>query len=90
MDIITVHFFCRLTEMSAAKKTLEKEKEDEINNLTQELQEKSKSLDGIMKKNQTLADEITALRSRQADLNEVRYLSSQFEPMFDNCVCMEF
>jgi hypothetical protein len=58
--------------MSAAKETLEKEKTDEINNLIWELQEKNKALDGVMKKNQEFSDEIIALRSRQADLNEVK------------------
>ena len=57
--------------MSAAKKALEKEKKDEIDKLTRELQEKSKSLDDAMKKTQALSDDITTLRSRQADLNEV-------------------
>lgn len=57
--------------MSAAKETLEKEKTDEINNIIRELQGKNKALDGVMKKNQEFSDEIIALRSRQADLNEV-------------------
>lgn len=62
---------CRVSEMSAAKKAFEKEKRDEINHLTRELQEKRKALDGVVERNQALADEIVALRSRQADLNQV-------------------
>lgn len=76
--------------MSTAEKAFEKEKKDEINTLTRELQEKCKSLDGVMKKTQAMSDEIIALRSHQADLNEVRCLSSQFDPTFRNCICIKF
>jgi len=57
--------------MSAAKKAFEKEKKDEITHLTRELHHKCKSLDGAVERNQALSDEIIALRSRQADLNQV-------------------